>query len=170
MAQSASVEGGVPVVRSSATEGFELLLRPDGASTLTVRFDPRDWLSSASFDSLVEDAACSVGAEVVCAGSVEQRCAADGGVAEMRDCADFDQACVRGVGCVDSVALDADGIARWPATPPEAEALRVSAPGYRAERRAVPAQRLCTVELSPTNELRIRARAVDGRASVGGLR
>ena len=111
-------EGGVPVVRSSATEGFELLLRPDGASTLTVRFDPRDWLSSASFDSLVEDAACSVGAEVVCAGSVEQRCAADGGVAEMRDCADFDQACVRGVGCVDSVALDADGIARWPATPP----------------------------------------------------
>lgn len=108
VAQSASVEGGVPVVRSSATEGFELLLRPDGASTLTVRFDPRDWLSSASFDSLVEDAACSVGAEVVCAGSVEQRCAADGGVAEMRDCADFDQACVRGVGCVDSVALDAD--------------------------------------------------------------
>lgn len=64
---------------------------------------------------------------------------------------------------------DADGIARWPATPPQAEALRLSAPGYRAERRAVPAQRLCTVELSPTNELRIRTRAVDGRASVGGL-
>lgn len=108
IAQSASVEGGVPVVRSGATEGFELAILPDGASALTVRFDPRDWLSSASFDALVEDAECAAGVDLACAGSVEQRCAPDGGVEEARDCADLGQACVRGAGCVDSVALDAD--------------------------------------------------------------
>lgn len=104
--QSGDVSQGVPVVRSGEADGFSHAILPDGRTRVLVRFDPRPWLASARFGDLVEDGVCAPGVEVVCAGSTEQRCDADGAVAEARDCAATGQACVVGLGCVERVELD----------------------------------------------------------------
>ena len=107
--QGADVEQGVPVVRSAASSGFEAPILDAGRSRLEVRFDPRAWFASADFAGLTEDATCSPdGAPLVCAGSVEQTCDLDGSVLETRDCPAIGQACLRGLGCVESITLDAD--------------------------------------------------------------
>lgn len=98
--QTGEVEQGVPVVRSGTTDGFEQRLAQDGDTGLTVRFDPRDWLATADFASLVEDDVCAPGRAIVCAGSVEQLCDDGGTLADSRDCADDGEVCVRDVGCV----------------------------------------------------------------------
>ncbi len=106
--QSGDVSQGVPVVRSGETDTVAIELRPDGGTALLVRFDPRPWLATASFDGLVEDAACAPGVAVACAGSVEQTCDADGAVLATSDCALLGQPCLRGVGCAERAVLDAD--------------------------------------------------------------
>lgn len=100
-------EGGVPVVRSGTADAFVLEILPDGGSSLTVRFDPRAWLRSADFGSLVEDEACAPGLPVACAGAVEQTCSGDGSVAATRDCAALGEVCLAGVGCAERAILDA---------------------------------------------------------------
>lgn len=107
--QGPEAEQGVSVVRSNEAEGFEHDIAPDGGSRLVVTLDPRAWLATADFAALVQDEACAPGAGVVCAGSVEQTCAADGSVMEARDCGEAGQVCLRDTGCADRADVDPTG-------------------------------------------------------------
>lgn len=106
--QSGDVSQGVPVVRSGESDAISDAILPDGRTRVLVRFDPRPWLAAASFAALLEDAACAPGVEVACAGPIEQRCDAAGGLVETRDCAALGQPCLAGAGCAERAVLDAD--------------------------------------------------------------
>ena len=108
IAQSGEVEQGVPVVRSAESSGFEQEILPDDRLSLTVRFDASEWLASADFGALIEDAECAEGRERVCAGALEQTCAADGTVADSRDCAALGMVCLRERGCAEAAELGAE--------------------------------------------------------------
>ncbi|MEZ4340734.1 MAG: hypothetical protein R3B82_29280 [Sandaracinaceae bacterium] len=107
--QTETASRGTSVVRSGESESFDHAIEPEGRTALLVRIDPRPWLATASFRGLLEDATCAPGADLVCSGAIEQRCAEDGTVAETRDCASLGQPCLRGLGCVDHVELDPEG-------------------------------------------------------------
>jgi hypothetical protein len=107
--QEEETEIGIPVLRSSpgAVAPYEVL---PGEPGLSVRFDPRPWLADVDFDGLVADEACAPGGpEVACQGSIEQSCDEDGNVASTRDCADADQFCASGQGCVEMLVFPEGG-------------------------------------------------------------
>lgn len=105
VAQGPETEQGVPVVRSNESDGFDHVIAPDGGSRLDVHLDPRAWLVTADYRSLVQDDMCAAGADLVCAGSVEQTCAEDGALIADRDCAAMGQVCLRGVGCAERAEI-----------------------------------------------------------------
>lgn len=104
--QTEGTEPGVPVVRKSTSDMFvhEVTATERG---LLVRFDGAAWLRTMDLRSYLEDASCSEGgAPIVCAQSIEQTCAADGGMASSRDCAALGQACLAGVGCTGELQIE----------------------------------------------------------------
>jgi hypothetical protein len=106
VAQEVATELGVPVVRKQTTEVFAHEVGEDEPG-LVIRFDPSSWLSGVDFSGFVEDAECAAaGTAVVCAQTVEQRCAPDGSVAQSRDCAETGEVCLRGQGCAERLWIE----------------------------------------------------------------
>ncbi len=104
--QAEETELGVPVIRKSTSEAFSHEVQRDEPGLL-VRFDAAPWLQSIDFRPYVEDASCTAGGPaVVCAGAIEQTCAADGSVVSTRDCRALGQACLAGRGCADALTID----------------------------------------------------------------
>lgn len=104
LSQSATIERGIPIIRSGPGEAFAREL--DGTSgPLTVRFDPAAWVSDIDFGALVQSRSCTPDTDVVCDGQLEQRCAADGSVENTRECAASGQVCQPSVGCVQRIEL-----------------------------------------------------------------
>lgn len=106
VAAGAETERGVPVVRKSQSEIFEL--RMDAATPgLTVTFDGASWLSGVDFAGFVEDGTCAPdGPARVCEGTTELSCGADGTVVGRRDCMSDGRICVAERGCADRVVIE----------------------------------------------------------------
>lgn len=105
-------ERGVSVVRKASNDPFDHEIVGSGEQ-LTVVFDARPWLSAVEFERFVQDASCAAGGPaLVCAGTVEQTCAADGQVDGTRECADAGAVCVPDLGCVDRVRVAPDSQAQ----------------------------------------------------------
>ncbi len=106
IAQEEETERGIPVIRSGAGDRIDHVLGPDDTG-LRITFDPRPWLADAEFLSLFEDGVCELeGPPIVCAGTVEQVCAADGSTMSTRDCSEEAEHCIAGFGCAASYAFD----------------------------------------------------------------
>jgi hypothetical protein len=102
-----TAEPGVPVIRKSTRDPFAEDVT--GGETLTVGFDPRQWVRDVDFDALVEDAVCApAGPRTVCAGTIELTCADTGATESERNCAELDAACIRGVGCTGHLRFGAE--------------------------------------------------------------
>ncbi len=106
LAQDASVERGIPIVRSGASDEFALEL-DSATAPLTLRFDASAWVADIDFSTLVQTESCAVGVDRVCDGQRALRCGAAGAVLEETDCAAAGQVCQPNVGCVDRIELAA---------------------------------------------------------------
>ena len=105
-------ERGVSVVRKASNDPFDHEIIGSGEQ-LTVTFDARPWLSAIEFERFVDDGSCVAGGPaLVCSGSLEQTCAADGQVESTRECGDTGDICVPGAGCVDRVRVAPDSQAQ----------------------------------------------------------
>ncbi|MDH5492128.1 MAG: hypothetical protein OEY14_09245 [Myxococcales bacterium] len=104
--QEEATELGVPVVRKSASDVFEHEVREDEPGLL-IRFDPSVWMRGVDFRGALEDRPClPEGPPIVCAGSLEQRCAPDGSVQSATECASAGQHCLAGIGCADALQIE----------------------------------------------------------------
>lgn len=104
LSQIATIERGIPIIRSGPGEAFSREL--DAASApLTVRFTPGAWVSDIDFGALVQSRSCTPDVDVVCDGQLEQRCAADGTIETARDCAATGEVCQPNEGCVERIEL-----------------------------------------------------------------
>jgi hypothetical protein len=104
LAQDASIERGIPIIRSGSGDAFALELDASSAP-LTVRFAPAAWVADIDFTALVQRRACAPGVDVVCDGQLEQQCAADGTVETATTCTDIAQVCQPNTGCVERIEL-----------------------------------------------------------------
>jgi hypothetical protein len=103
--QTEETEQGTPVVRSGTGNDLAHTIRAGQA--LTVRFDARAWFQTANFALWLEERNCEPdGPSVVCDGQTELTCADDGTPMQSRDCAERDQVCIAGEGCVKELLVD----------------------------------------------------------------
>jgi hypothetical protein len=102
-------EQGLPLVRKGGSDVFfhEITGSEDA---LSMHFDPRPWLAQVDFDAFTEVATCGESDRtLVCSGSVERHCAADGSVESERDCAERDEICVPDHGCMSHARFEVGG-------------------------------------------------------------
>ncbi|MFK8000727.1 MAG: hypothetical protein AB8H86_14100 [Polyangiales bacterium] len=104
LSQSATVERGIPIIRSGPGEAFAREL-DETSEPLTLRFDPAAWVSDIDFGALVQSRSCTTDVDVVCDGQLEHECALDGSVASTRECTANGEVCQPGVGCVERIEL-----------------------------------------------------------------
>jgi len=104
LVQDASVERGIPIVRSGGADTFALEL-DRSTEPLILRFDAAGWVADIDFAALVQRGVCAPGVDRVCAGQRALECDESGGVASESDCAAAGQVCQPDVGCVGRIAL-----------------------------------------------------------------
>ena len=73
--------------------------------SLTVRFNPADWLRKLDLSAYVERSSCTTdGPSIVCDGTQEYLCEGEV-VMSQRECGDLDQICLPTQGCADRLKL-----------------------------------------------------------------
>ena len=95
------------MVRKSLSDPFfrEITLEKE---SLSIRFNPADWVRSLDFSNYIGRETCSVdGPNIACDGTQEYLCE-DEVVTSQRDCADLNQVCLPQQGCVDQLKITSD--------------------------------------------------------------